>query len=74
MKDKVVIQEEFTELLNGYYDGSFSQMACDYIRFMGLTNEEVEELLETMRPLGFNACRYFQALAANYWKRTLNLV
>jgi hypothetical protein len=49
MKDKVVIPEEFTELLNGYYDGSFSQMACDYIRFMGMTNEEVEELLETMR-------------------------
>lgn len=49
MKDKVVIQEEFTELLNGYYDGSFSQMACDYIRFMGMTNEGVEELLETMR-------------------------
>ena len=49
MKEKEVIQEEFTELLNGYYDGSFSQMACDYIRFMGMTNEEVEELLETMR-------------------------
>ena len=49
MKDKGVIQEEFTELLNGDYDGSFSQMACDYIRFMGMTNEEVEELLETMR-------------------------
>ena len=49
MKKKEVIQEEFTELLNGYYDGSFSQMACDYIRFMGMTNEEVEELLETMR-------------------------
>ncbi len=49
MKEKEVIQEEFTELLNGYYDGSFSQMACDYIRFMGMTKEEVEELLETMR-------------------------
>ena len=49
MKEKEVIQEEFTELLNGYYDGSFSQMACDYSRFMGMTNEEVEELLETMR-------------------------
>lgn len=49
MKDKVVIREELTELLNGYYDGSFLQMACDYIRSMGMTPHEVKEMLAVMR-------------------------
>ena len=49
MKDKTVIQKELTELLETYYNGSFSQMVCDYIRSMGMTSEEVEELLEAMK-------------------------
>ena len=27
-----MIREEFTELLETYYNGSFALMACDYIR------------------------------------------
>ena len=48
MKEKDRIREELTELLEAYYDGSFAQMACDYIRSTGMTKEEVEELLEAM--------------------------
>ena len=47
-----MIKEELTELLETYYDGSFAQMACDYIRSTGMTSEEVEELLKAMKHLG----------------------
>lgn len=47
--DKQIIKEQLTELLESYYNGSFSQMACDYIRSTGMTQKEVEELLETMK-------------------------
>ena len=44
-----MIREEFTELLETYYNGSFAQMACDYIRSTEMTRQEVERLLEKMR-------------------------
>lgn len=47
--DKQIIKEQLTELLESYYNGSFFQMACDYIRSTGMTQKEVEELLETMK-------------------------
>ncbi len=46
--DKSQIKEELSELLTQYYDGSFSRMACDYIHATGMTEEEVEALLEAM--------------------------
>ena len=46
-----MIKKELTELLNEYYNGSFPQMACEYIRATGMTKEEVEELLEVMKGL-----------------------
>ena len=49
MDQKEMIKKELTELLNEYYNGSFSKMACGYIRSMGMTEEEVEELLEAMK-------------------------
>lgn len=49
MKEKDRIREELTELLETYYDGSFAQMACDYIRSMGMMEEEVEVLLRMMK-------------------------
>lgn len=52
MKDKELIKEELTELLETYYDGSFVQMACNYIRSMGMTSGEVEELLEVIKKKG----------------------
>ena len=49
MNQKEMIKKELTELLNEYYNGSFPQMACEYIRATGMTQEEVEELLEKMQ-------------------------
>ena len=49
MDQKEMIKKELTELLNEYYNGSFPQMACEYIRSTGMMQEEVEELLEAMR-------------------------
>ena len=48
---KALIKEQLTELLNEYYNGSFPQMACEYIRATGMIPEEVEELLEVMKGL-----------------------
>ena len=48
-KEEDKIREEFTELLETYYNGSFSQMMCDYIRSTGMTLQEVEELLKAMK-------------------------
>ena len=44
-----MIKKELKELLNEYYNGSFAQMACEYIRSTSMTQEEVEELLEAMK-------------------------
>ena len=39
---------ELSEFLQQYYDGSFSQMACDYIH-TGMDPQEIEEFLEMMK-------------------------
>ena len=49
MDRKEMIKKELTELLNEYYNGSFLQMVCEYIRATGMRQEEVEELLEKMQ-------------------------
>ena len=46
-----MIKKKLTELLEEYYNGSFPQMACEYIRATKMTQEEVEELLKTMKHL-----------------------
>ena len=48
-KDKQELQQELSEFLQQYYDGSFSRMACDYIHATGMKEEEVEALLEAMK-------------------------
>ena len=50
-KDRI-IKEQLTELLDTYYNGSFPQMACEYIRATRMTQEKVEELLEVMKKQG----------------------
>ena len=37
------------KFLQTHYNGSFSRMACDYIQTIGMTQEEVKDLLETMK-------------------------
>ena len=49
MENREMIKEELTELLENYYNGSFSELACDYIRRTEMTRQEVELLLEEMR-------------------------
>ena len=51
MESRDTIKEELTQLLNTYYNGSFVQLVCDYIRFTGMTRQEVEWLLEEMRKM-----------------------
>ena len=49
------IQEELNHLIANYYNGSFAQMVCEYIRAMKMTEEEVDALLEEMKhPLLLN--------------------
>ena len=49
MESKEIIKEELTQLLEDYYNGSFAQFVCDYIRFTEMTRQEVEQVLEEMR-------------------------
>ena len=49
MESKDTIKEELTQLLNTYYNGSFVQLVCDYIRSTGMTRQEVERILEELR-------------------------
>ena len=49
MKEKNGIREQFTELLNEYYNGSFTQMVCEYIRLSGISAKEVEKVLEELK-------------------------
>ena len=49
MKEKNGIREQFTELLNEYYNGSFAQLVHEYIRISGISAKEVEEVLEEMK-------------------------
>ena len=49
MDSRDTIKEELTQLLNTYYNGSFVQLVCDYIRFTGMTRQEMERVLEEMR-------------------------
>ena len=49
MKEKNGMREQFTELLNEYYNGSFAQLVHEYIRISGFSTKEVEEVLEEMK-------------------------
>ena len=52
--NKQEIRQKLSEFLLQYYDGSFSRMACDYIHATGMTEEEVEALLEAMKGVVIN--------------------
>lgn len=49
VKEKDKTREELTELLDTYYNGSFAQLVCDYIRTTEITPQEVERMLEEIR-------------------------
>ena len=43
------MRELLDEFLQTYYDGSFARMVSEYIRATGLTEAEVDALLEDMK-------------------------
>ena len=43
------LKQLLDEFLQTYYNGSFSQMVCEYIRVTGMTEAEVDALLEEMK-------------------------
>ena len=49
MENREMIKIELSELLKTYYNDSFVQLACDYIRSTRMTRQEVERLLEEIR-------------------------
>ena len=55
------LKELFDEFLQTYYDGSFARMVSEYIRATGLTEAEVDALLEEINvnsPKSFNHKKY----------------
>ena len=49
MEDWKIIKEELAQLLEACYNGSFAELACDYIHRTGMSRQEVERILEEMR-------------------------
>ena len=43
------LKELLDEFLQTYYNGSFSHMVSEYIRITGMTEAEVDALLEDMK-------------------------
>ena len=51
MESRETIKDELTQLLENYYNGSFAQLVCNYIRSTGMTRQEVERVVEEIRAL-----------------------
>ena len=49
MAEDKIIKGQLTELLENFYNGSFAELVCDYIRSTGMTQQEVKELMEVIR-------------------------
>ena len=50
-QEKETINQELSEILTKYYDGSFTRLVQEYIRTSSITEEERDGLMETMRSL-----------------------
>lgn len=46
---KEQILSEFNDLLEKEYNGSFTQMVCDYIQTTGMKKKEVEKFLNEIK-------------------------
>ena len=47
--NKEPINQELSEILTKYYDGSFARLVQEYIRISGISEEEREALVEVMK-------------------------
>ena len=45
------INQELSEILTKYYDGSFARLVQEYIRTSGITEEERVALVEAMKQM-----------------------
>ena len=48
-ENKEPINQELSEILTKYYDGSFTRLVQEYIRIAGITEEEKEALVEAIK-------------------------
>ena len=48
-ENKEPINQELSEILTKYYDGSFTRLVQEYIRISGISEEEREALVEVVR-------------------------
>ena len=47
--NKEPINQELSEILTKYYDGSFARLVQEYIRISGISEEEREALVEAVK-------------------------
>ena len=47
--NKEPINQELSEILTKYYDGSFARLVQEYIRISDMSEEEKEALVEAMK-------------------------
>ena len=47
--NKEPINQELSEILTKYYDGSFARLVQEYIRISGISEEEREALMEAVK-------------------------
>ena len=47
--NKDPINQELSEILTKYYDGSFARLVQEYIRISGISEEEREALVEAVK-------------------------
>ena len=45
------INQELSEILTKYYDGSFARLVQEYIHISGISEEEKEALVEAMKQM-----------------------
>ena len=45
------INQELSEILTKYYDGSFARLIREYIHISGISEEEKEALVEAMKQM-----------------------
>ena len=51
IQGKEPINQELSEILTKYYDGSFTRLVQEYIRISGISEEEREALVEAMKQM-----------------------
>ena len=49
IQEKELIKQELSEILTKYYDGSFARLVQEYIRAIGISEEEREALVEAVK-------------------------